>query len=66
MKRNKPTISRQSTLSITPPNVKTRPIYSALNAFLRAVKKRAPKGATIAMKLVITKRWILTGEALKR
>jgi len=41
-----------------PPFTKTLPSCSAFKAVFKTVKNNAPKGATIAMKQVIQKRWI--------
>ncbi len=61
--KNNPVIKRQSALSITPPLTNICPSCSAFNARFNAVKKRAPKGATSAMKQVIVKRLTYAGVA---
>lgn len=63
MNKKRPVIKRVSTLSITPPLEKMLPMWSALKALLRAVKKRAPNGATKAIKHVITNKWMEIGDA---
>lgn len=55
MYRKRPVTIMQSTLSTTPPFVKIYPSCSAFSMRFIAVKKRAPNGATKAMKQVIQK-----------
>ena len=63
MNKNRPVINTQSILSITPPLMKVCPSYSAFKARFRAVKNRAPNGATTATKQVIVNKFTEAGLA---
>ena len=58
-----PVINPQSALSITPPLINVYPSCSAFKARFKAVKNKAPNGATKATQQVIMNKFIYAGEA---